>query len=430
MHGRIAIISDHASPIAAATSVHADGQHVHVAHTACALAARGHEVDVFTRRDDPTLPPVVQWHPGVRVVHIEAGPPHFMRKEDLLPTMSTFAERIVDIAQRARSRGEGYALAHAHFFMSGLVARRLREEIDLPYVVTFHALGRVRATQRHDDDFPPERGTLEQMVIDSADAIVAECPQNVLDLRRYYDVDPTRIAMIPCGFAPQEFVPIERAEARAKLSLPQDRPILLVVGRIVARKGIDNLIRAVAIARRDHGVDPLLVVVGGNSDTPDPVMTQEVSRLEQIANDEHVGDALRFVGHRTRAELRDYYCAADVFVTTPWYEPFGMGVVEAMACGVPVIGARVGGIQHTVQHGRTGFLVEPKNPLELARRIVQLLSDAGMRQVFGERGRRRAYQQFPWSRIAKQLDALYAQITRRHSAEARVTALAAARHPG
>lgn len=410
MPGRIAMISEHASPLAATGSVDAGGQNIYVAHTARELARRGYEVDIFTRRDDASLPTVVRTQPGVRVIHVDAGPARFVRKEELLPHMATFAERVLAIARRADAQGNGYLLAHAHFFMSGLVARRLKDELALPYVVTFHALGRVRLLHHGTDDFPAERGLLEEMVMEDADAVVAECPQDALDLCTHYDCERERLTIIPCGFDPEEFRVVDRAEARRALGLPEDRPILLQLGRMVPRKGVDNVIRALRCLRDEHAVEPLLLVVGGNSDAPDVAQTPEIGRLERIAAEAGVRAQVRFVGRRRRAELRDYYCASDVFITTPWYEPFGITPVEAMACGIPVIGARVGGVQYTVQDGRTGFLVEPKDPAGLAHRVAQLLSDPAIPRLFGRRGRRRAYEMFTWQRVAAQLDALYAHV--------------------
>jgi glycosyltransferase involved in cell wall biosynthesis len=267
-------------------------------------------------------------------------------------------------------------------------------------------------------------------VIDDADALIAECPQDAADLRSHYDADATRIAMVPCGFSPDEFLPVRRDDARRRLGLPLDRPIVLQLGRMVPRKGVDNVIRAIAIAQREHGVDPLLVVVGGESDVPDPERTPEIGRLMGVAAEEGAAERVKFVGRRARAELRDFYCACDAFVTTPWYEPFGITPIEAMACGVPVIGARVGGIQYTVQHGRTGFLVEPKDPAELARRLVQVFSDPAIGQLFGRRGRRRAYQMFTWQRVAQQLDALYAAVAGGRTGAIEAARLAAVQQAG
>jgi glycosyltransferase involved in cell wall biosynthesis len=427
MARRVAMISEHASPLAATGGVDAGGQNVYVAHTARQLASMGHEVDVFTRRDDASLPVVVRPHPGVRVIHVDAGPPRFVPKEALLPAMAPFAERVVAIAAAAEAAGRPYGVAHAHFFMSGLVARRLKEACGVPFVATFHALGRVRLLHQPHDGFPRERGVLEQSVIDDADAVIAECPQDACDLAQHYEVDAQRVTMIPCGFDPREFRSVARDAARRELGLPLDRPVLLQLGRMVPRKGVDDVIRALGILRREHGVDALLVVVGGESDAPDPRATPEIGRLMAVARDAGVVSAVRFEGRRRRDVIHRYYGAADVFVTTPWYEPFGITPVEAMACGVPVVGTRVGGIQYTVQDGRTGFLVDPKDPPGLAHRLAQMLSDPAIPRLFGRRARRRAYQLFTWRTVAEQLDALYARVTSDVDAARRASVLGAVR---
>jgi glycosyltransferase involved in cell wall biosynthesis len=410
MSARIAIISEHASPLATLGGVDAGGQNVYVAQTARHLAAMGYHVDVFTRRDDEAQPAIVEWEPRLRVVHVRAGPASFVRKEALLPFMPQFARSIADMARAARARGQGYALAHAHFFMSGLVARILKEELAIPYVVTFHALGKVRLIYQPQDEFPPQRCAIEQMVIDGASAVVAECPQDEMDLRRHYRTPHRKIHMIPCGFDPQELAPVDRAEARERLGLPTDRPIILQLGRMVPRKGVDTVIRALAIVKRRYRVEPLLVIVGGDSPEPDPSITPEIGRLMRIAAEEGVTDDVRFIGQRPRSELRYFYCASDVFVTMPWYEPFGITPVEAMACGVPVIGARVGGVQYSVDDGHTGFLVEPRNADALARRLAHVFSDASIPRLLGKRARRRAYELFTWQKVSAALADLYADV--------------------
>ena len=200
MTANIAMISEHASPLAVIGGVDAGGQNIYVAHTARHLANLGYAVDIFTRRDSEALPDMIEWLPGIRVFHVRAGPATFVRKESLLPHMAQFARGVVDAARAARDRGAAYAICHAHFFMSGLVARRLKQAIGVPYVVTFHALGRVRLLHQPHDQFPPQRCILEQMVIDTADAIIAECPQDEMDLQRHYYTPSSRMRMIPCGF--------------------------------------------------------------------------------------------------------------------------------------------------------------------------------------------------------------------------------------
>jgi D-inositol-3-phosphate glycosyltransferase len=406
----IAMISEHASPLAVTGGVDAGGQNIYVAHTARHLAELGYAVDVFTRRDTEDLPDVVDWIPGIRVFHVRAGPAAFVRKESLLPYMAQFARAVIDEARAAGDRGVPYAICHAHFFMSGLVARRLKQALGIPYVVTFHALGRVRLLHQTNDEFPAHRCILEQMVIDTADAIVAECPQDQMDLQRHYRTPTSRMRVIPCGFDPDELQPVDRAKARERLGLPADRPIVLQLGRMVPRKGVDTVIRALGILERRHALRPLLLIVGGESATPDPALTPEIGRLQRIAAEERVAADVQFVGQRARSELRYFYSAADVFVTMPWYEPFGITPVEAMACGIPVIGSRVGGIQYSVEDGRTGFLVEARNADALARRLAHVFSNPSIPRLLGKRALRRAWERFTWRDVARALAELYADV--------------------
>ena len=317
MPQRIAMISDHASPLAVVGGIDSGGQNIYVAETARQLAARGYLVDVFTRRDEPSLPDIVDWLPGVRVIHVPAGPAAFVRKEDILPLMPEFAAFVERFAAAQR-----YDLAHAHFFMSGLVALQLKYALHLPFVVTFHALGLVRRLhQGTADDFPPKRVVIERDVMRGADAIVAECPDDRRNLVTLYDADPRKIVVVPAGFAPEDFWPIAPKFARRVLDLPSAAPVLLSVGRLVPRKGVDNAVRAVGVLMRRFGMPAKLIVVGGNSDVADPALTPEIGRLRAIAAEEGVADCVTFAGRRPRELLKLYYSAADVLVATPSTKP-------------------------------------------------------------------------------------------------------------
>jgi glycosyltransferase involved in cell wall biosynthesis len=406
---RIALISEHASPLAACGSVDAGGQNVYVAQVAHGLARMGHSVDVFTRRDDPRQASVVDVEPGYRVLHVTAGPATHVPKEALLPHMAEFARRI----ERTCRHRAPYDVAHANFFMSGLAAMRLRAALGTPLVVTFHALGLVRREhQRESDTFPPARIAIETAVARAADRIVAECPQDRDDLVRLYGAPPERIVEVPCGFDRREFGPLDRDATRARLGIAPDEFVVLQLGRLVPRKGIDNVIRAIGRLRATHGIAARLLVVGGNGDTPDASHTPEIARLQAIASEAGVADRVVFTGRRDRAALRAYYCAADVFVTTPWYEPFGITPLEAMACGTPVIGAAVGGIKHTVVDGVTGFLVPPHAPDALAERLACLARNRALARAMGRAGMRRARSLFTWEQVAAALaDAYRAALT-------------------
>jgi histidinol-phosphate phosphatase family protein len=404
---RIALISEHASPMAALGGTDSGGQNVYVAQVARHLARRGHRVEVLTRRDRPDLPLVVDWLDGVRIVHVPAGPPRSCPKEGLLPFMAEFSRFAIRRARRKR-----YDLVHANFFMSALVASQIKEALDIPFVVTFHALGRVRRMhQAGADAFPEERMKIEERVIAQADRIIAECPQDFDDLVRLYDAVPERIRTIPCGFDPFEFSPGDRERARAFLGLKSDERVVLQLGRMVPRKGIDNVIQAVARLRRDHALTTKLLVVGGESRDPDPKITPEIGRLRDIAAAEGIADQIVFVGSRCRNELATYYAASDVFVTMPWYEPFGITPLEAMACGIPVIGSAVGGIKTTVRDGTTGFLVPPRDATALANRLAHLFRRPRLLQQMRRRSVRCVHTLYTWSRVTSALASVYVEVS-------------------
>ncbi|GAA5512853.1 D-inositol-3-phosphate glycosyltransferase [Deinococcus carri] len=404
---KIALISEHASPLATLGGTDAGGQNVYVAQVARHLANLGHAVDVFTRRDAPHLPEVLEWVPGVRVVHVPAGPAAVIPKEDLLPLMPEFTRYMAAFMAR-----EGrYDLLHANFWMSGLVAADLKRLLGVPFVITFHALGKVRRLHQGEaDGFPDDRFAIEERLVREADRIIAECPQDEADLRELYGADPARIVTVPCGFDPAEFSPQGRREARERLGLDPAELTVLQLGRMVPRKGVDDAIRGFARAVRSLGQPARLLVVGGNSPDPDPALTPELGRLRAIAQEEGVEDRVTFTGSRDRSVLRDYYSAADVFISTPWYEPFGITPLEAMACGTPVLGARVGGIQHTVADGETGFLVPPRDPDALGERLADLLADAALRERMGAAALARVRTHFTWEGVARQLAQVYREV--------------------
>jgi glycosyltransferase involved in cell wall biosynthesis len=406
---KIAMISEHASPLALAGGVDSGGQNIYVANVARQLHRAGHEVDVFTRSDRSLLPLVSEMD-GIRVINVPAGPPRQLAKERLLPYMNEFAEFLISFFSRER---RPYHLMHANFFMSGLAALNVKRALNIPVVTTFHALGRVRRIhQGEDDGFPDARFAIEDDLVRHSDAIIAECPQDEIDLIKLYDADAERIEIVPCGFDVDELTRVARREARATLGWPQDEFIVLQLGRLVQRKGIDNVIRGIGALQREHGVNARLYIVGGNSESPNEIATPEIARLRGIAAQEQVAAQTVFVGRRGRAHLSLFYSAADVFVTTPWYEPFGITPVEAMACGTPVIGADVGGIRFSVRDGETGWLVPPRDPAALAARLAQLHANPARARQMGEAGLARAQAQFTWQGVAQSLEEVYRRVAR------------------
>jgi D-inositol-3-phosphate glycosyltransferase len=407
---RIAMISEHASPLASVGSIDAGGQNIYVAHVCEHLARAGHFVDVFTRRDNAELPAIVNLRPRLRVIHVDAGPAEFIPKEQLLQHMPEFADNMECFIQQ----NGPYDIAHANFFMSGWVARELKRSLDLPFVITFHALGRVRLRHQKDADaFPAERSDIEEELVaggSAADLVIAECPQDKRDLARLYRASASRLRVVPCGVDLREFRALDRDAAREKLGLSRTEFIVLQLGRLVPRKGIDNVIRAISLL--PSGVPARLLVVGGDARCADDMRTPELDRLRAIARQGGVEARVDFIGQRRRDELALYYAAADVFVSTPWYEPFGITPLEAMACARPVIGSRVGGIKYSVVDGRTGFLVPPHHPGALAERLARLHADPALAAALGAAGARRVRASFTWEKVGANLGAVYGDALR------------------
>ncbi|WP_182900324.1 glycosyltransferase [Microbispora sp. H10830] len=380
---RIALVSEHASPLATLGGVDAGGQNVHVAALAVALAERGNEVVVHTRRTSPDQPEAVPMAPGVTVEHVPAGPAEPLPKDELLPHMPEFGEHLA-----RRWKAEPPDVAHAHFWMSGLATLTAAEPLRIPVVQTYHALGTVkRRWQGEADTSPPSRLAIERDIGRRAVAVIATCSDEVRELV-VMGVPRDRIAVVPCG------VDLGLFRADGPAAPRGDRPRVLSIGRMVPRKGVDTVVRAM---RQVPGAE--LVIAGGDPGD------EESTRLRTLADGLGLGDRVRLIGSVSRAEVPALMRSADVLVTVPWYEPFGMVPLEALACGVPVIASAVGGHLDTV--AGCGVLVPPRRPRALSRALCDLLIRPGLRAALSAAGARRARARYGWPRIAEQTESVY-----------------------
>jgi glycosyltransferase involved in cell wall biosynthesis len=387
------MISEHASPLAALGGVDAGGQNLHVAELAGALARAGEDVVVYTRRDCPDLPTRVEAPAGFSVVHVPAGPAVPIGKDHLLPFMRPFGRWM---ARDWRRQHWVPDVVHAHFWMSGVAASAAVADRPIATVITYHALGTVKRRHQADaDTSPPERIAIERRLGRRMDQVIAQCPDEVDELTAM-GVPPGRISVVPSGVDVLRFSPVGHAAPR--------RPGLtrvLTAGRLVARKGYADLIDAVA---RVPGTE--LVIAGGAPDGIDG--DPEAGRLRELADRAGVADRVVLTGAVERAVMPDLYRSSDVVACTPWYEPFGLTPLEAMACGVPVIVYAVGGLQDSVVHGRTGLHVPPGDVAGLAGALQRVLVDPVLRRRLGDAGIHRTRTRYTWSATADQVTAVYA----------------------
>jgi D-inositol-3-phosphate glycosyltransferase len=401
---RVAIVSAHVSPLNLG-GPGTGGQHTHVTALSEALGRQGHEVRVFTRRDRPDLDDVIRLTDGVTVEHVAAGPAEPLPVDDLLPLMGDFGR-----ALGARWHDEATFrpdVVHAHFWLSGLAALTATAEHRLPVVETYHGLGAVKRRHLKERDTSPEpRVGLERTLGTLVDRVVAQCEDEVTELGRM-GIRRADTVIIPSG------VDLERFTSAGK---PIDRPRpgmrrILSVGPLVERKGFADLIDAL---RRVPGAE--LVIVGG----PDPAHLDrdpEARRLLELADRCGVGDRVRLIGATPQEDLPGWYRSADVLACAPWYEPFGLTPLEAMACGVPVVAYEVGGIAESVIDNVTGVLVPPRDTPALAGALRGLLGDEVRRMSYASAAIDRVRSRYTWERAAVDLERVYAAVTGGATAE-------------
>jgi D-inositol-3-phosphate glycosyltransferase len=371
---------------------------VYVRELVSSLAQAGVRSDVYVRRWHDELPDVVEVEPGFRVVHISAGRPD-LAKELLPDVVDEFTDAVGGLLRR---NGDVDAI-HANYWLSGLAGHRLKHEFDLPLVSTFHTLARVKAETG--DLEPQRRIDAETEVIGCSDVIIANSETEIDELVQHYGAERSRIEVVPPGVDHAFFSPGDQRGARAALGLG-DHPVLLFVGRIQALKGLSIAIDSLAHVRRD---DSVLVVVGGPSGAEGEA--ELIRAHEQIAALGLEG-RVRFVPPQPHHLLSTYYRAADVSVVPSRSESFGLVALEAAACGTPVVAAAVGGLRTLVEHGRTGFLVDERDPRQYAAYLDELLDEPDRARRMGAAAALGSWD-YTWSTTAARLRRLYADLTAR-----------------
>jgi D-inositol-3-phosphate glycosyltransferase len=380
---RIHRVSEHASPLALLGTVDAGGQNVHVAALSKGLRALGADVIVHTRRDDPSLPRQVRLETGVIVDHVDAGPPVPIAKDELLPFMTDFADDLERSWRRVRPD-----VVHAHFWMSGLAAVDAGSRLGIPVAQTFHALGAEKqAHQGTADSSPAARLDAERWLARTVDHNI---PTTAREFRTLVGMGahPERMTVVPCGVDLELFRP-----DGVRWPPGTERPRVLCVSRLVPRKGIDDVIQAVAGL---PGVE--LLIAGG---PPESMLFEDdhARALMSMIDRLDVGDRVRLLGAVERPWMPTLMRSADIICCTPWYEPFGMVALEAMACGAPLVATRVGGLVETVVDGVTGILVPARHPRSVQAAIEALLHDPSRRKAMGSAALHRA-QSYAWPSIA------------------------------
>ncbi len=403
---RIAVVSLHTSPLDQPGTGDSGGMNVYIRAAAERLAARGLDVDVFTRCRGEDLREVEDIAPGTRIVRVKAGPCAPVPKEELPRYLPQFLGGVL-----ARGRVEGgYDVVHSHYWLSGWVGRGAKELWSVPLVASFHTLGKVKnySLARDERPEPVVRLDGEQAVIAEADRIMAATPAEASQLVGLYGADPGRVRLAPPGVDHGVFSPRPRDEAKARLHLTGVR-LALFVGRLQPHKAPDIAVRtlAEAVSRAARGTDDLvLAVVGGPSGAG---ASAEMARLADLASALGVADRVMFFPPQPQLRLADFYAAADALLVPSRSESFGLVALEAQACGTPVVASAVGGLRYSVVDGVTGFLVEGHDPADHAERLLALLGDRRRAAAMSEAAVRHSMR-FSWDATAAEIDAVYREL--------------------
>jgi D-inositol-3-phosphate glycosyltransferase len=366
---RVAMISMHTSPLATPGVGDAGGLNVYVAELARRLGERGLKVDVFTRRDSPDVPDIVEVHEHYRVIHLNAGPAKRVDKEALPGLTEEFCAQMAP-------RLEDHDLLHSHYWLSGEVGLQIKRRCGLPLVHTMHTMARVKnsnlgAGQSAEPDVR-ERG--EAAIVRGSDVLTASTADEAAELRNHYSARAEQIMIVPPGVDLRTFHPCNQPKSRAQFGVAQDVQVILFVGRIQPLKAPDVLIKAVAeLVRRDPTLrDRLqLIMIGGPSGS-NPEWSQT---LGPLAIDHGIKDMVDFRPHSARAELFRWYCVSDVVAVPSYNESFGLVALEAQACGRPVVATNVGGLRHVVRDHYSGLLVQDHDERDWADALATILDD-------------------------------------------------------
>jgi D-inositol-3-phosphate glycosyltransferase len=398
---RVAYLSMHTSPLLQPGTGDAGGMNVYIDGLARTMLDRGVQVDVFTRRTSADQPDVISIVPGYRVFHVEAGPVEPMRIRPMAIFVTEFAEAVMD-----RLGDPLPDIIHSHYWLSGWAGLLIKRRLGIPLANSFHTLGRVKDLHKREDEAPESllRIAAEAEVIDNSDCVVASTPLEARDLLEHYGADPGRLCTSPPGVDHDVFSPGDREAARSRVGFG-DPPVLLYAGRIQPLKGVDVVLGTFALVKEQIPGASLVIIGGPSGDEGD----EELARLRSLAAS--IGN-VEFREPVPHDDLVDHYRAADVLLLPSRSESFGLVAAEAQSCGLPVVAARTGGLEHVVCDGMSGILVDGWDPADHATAALSILTDAALDSRLRE-GAVEWSQRFSWDSTANRFLELYAGVRER-----------------
>lgn len=386
----------HTSPLDQPGAGDAGGMNIYVVESAERMAAMGVSVDIFTRRHSPDLPDIVELSPSVRVRHLAVGAYSATKEElpALIPNLSDEFSKVLET--------EKYDVLHSHYWISGKVAMPVAKKFGIPLAHTMHTMARVKNMNLAEGERPEPmiRVQGETQVVAAADALIANTDAEAASLVSLYEACPDNVSVVSPGVDLYTFTAGNgRKAAREAIGLPQDAHVLAFVGRIQPHKGPEVLIRAVAemLSHSPHLRPKLItVIMGGASGSG----LGEVERLKDLVSWLNISDVVRFENPVPRAQIPQWYRAADLVCVPSYSESFGLVALEAQACGTPVVATAVGGLRTAVADGISGVLVDGHDPRAWSSVLARLIQEP-QRRVLLSMGAIEHASHFGWDATAR-----------------------------
>lgn len=408
---RIAMISTHgyfaAEPPLGAPDT--GGQVVYVLELAKTVARHGYKVDIFTRQfeDQASEEPVDD---DVRILRFPCGGKDFIPKEYLYRHIPEWADNALAYIEK---NGLSYELINSHYWDAGVAGGLFHDKLDVPHGFTPHSLGSWKKRQMM-EDYPDdaelfeekynfsERIKHERKLFDTVDRVIATTPIQEEIILKDYETDPERVVILPPGYDDTFFFPIGQATKDSiREEMGFQEPTIAALSRLANNKGLDLLVDAFALMNERYLEANLNLAIGheDRNETEDRIYKELLAKIEEHG----IGDRVSFSGYIPSEKLADYYRAADLFVLSSRYEPFGMTAVEAMACGTPTIITRHGGLCRFIHDGVEALIADPFDPEELAMDMASVLRHDGLAEVLSGQGSAMVREHFAWTEIARHL---------------------------
>jgi len=411
MEKEIAMFGIHSDPLAALGSQESGGQNIYIYSLVKELDKKGWSIDVFTRHDQLHKKTVASIGRKSRVIRLKGGQIKYIPKTELFEYFSELYQNFLNFIGNQNP----YSIFHGHHWDGGWLALKASEQFKKPLVENFHSLGKIRFQTKkqyllndNEAEFFEKRFALEKELVKKSDVIISLAESEKNDLKNHYQAQEDKIRVVPGGVNLKLFKRIDRIRARKEINFNEDDFILLFVGRLEWRKGIGTLISAANLLRKEIS-NLNVIVVGGKIYGKQKNLKdfKEYQRLREKAKAEKVEDIIKFTGRVDNGRLPFFYSAADILIIPSYYEPFGLVALEGMACKVPVIASRVGGLATIIEDGINGLLFEPRNPLDLKEKVLQLFKSKELTERFVENAYSKIKENFSWKEIASKIEKIY-----------------------